>query len=480
MNNWIKNSKNRFIDFVNNSILNSYYSRLLNYFTRAYQDEIYFVFQKIKVFIVLNLIGIVLLSVYSTALLIRGEFILLSGNILIAFILANSLYLVKKGKYQKAGNFFTISLISTQVLFMHFMSLKGQAYTNEFYFLFSFLIIGIIYNSEKIIMINSGIIAIGSVSYVILNRFVLLYDTKMDDVFVLSNFLFSLFMITTAMLGINWITKNTLKTSEEQSIQLKNEKEKAIQAFRSVELTSQTMLDLSREINDFANQISDRTNQQAANIEQISSTIEQLNASIVKNAEYSTEASSTAGQRTMVVRRSERLLNRVISSVKDISVRIKIVQELARQTDILALNAAIEAARAGSAGRGFSVVANEVKKLADLSKQSAKDIISLVNEGLSISDQATDYLKAIVENSEVSGKLMNKIADALIDQKNSISQINQAMAAINLAAQSNAETVVGLVDQVEIMRTNSELQRELFNDEKSYFDAIPDKDALDG
>jgi len=176
----------------------------------------------------------------------------------------------------------------------------------------------------------------------------------------------------------------------------------------------------------------------------------------------------------MVVRRSERLLKRVITSVRDISSRIHVIHEIARQTDILSLNAAIEAARAGSAGRGFTVVANEVKKLAESSKIAAKDIVSLVNEGLSVSDQATDYLKAIVENSEHTGKLMLKIADALIEQKNSISQINEAMALINQAAQNNAEVVVSLSDQVEVMKTNSELQRELFKDEKTYFQFIPD------
>jgi methyl-accepting chemotaxis protein len=252
-------------------------------------------------------------------------------------------------------------------------------------------------------------------------------------------------------------------------MQLEKEKNRAIQAFKSVELTSETMLQLANEITDFTTHIADSTNTQASNIEEMTATIEQLTQSIVKNSEYSTEASSTAGERTMVVRRSERLLNRVISSVKDISARITIIQEIARQTDILALNAAIEAARAGTAGRGFSVVAAEVKKLAELTQRSAKDIISLVNEGLAVSDQASDYLRAIVENSEITGKLMNKIADALIDQKNSISQINEGMSIINEAAQSNAEIVVNLSDQVEIMKTNSELQRELFNDEKAYF-----------
>ncbi len=447
--------------------------RLKNFLTQIFlknlSAESSIIHQKVKVFVGLNLLGFCINLLYIVILILTGSELLISQNLLISIIILVSLYLIYKGKYHQGVNFFTISLIITQIINMHINGIDGIAFVDDLYFLSGYLVLGIIFNRAKIILLNAGIIIFGAFSFFIFKHFIFPEFAGESDLINTINYTFSIIIITVILLVSNRIMKNTVTVADEQSELLEKEKNKAIQAFKSVELTSETMLDLAKEITDFTAHISDSTNMQASNIEEMTATIEQLSQSIVKNAEYSTEASSTAGERTMVVRRSERLLNRVISSVKDISTRITVIEEIARQTDILALNAAIEAARAGNAGRGFTVVANEVKKLAELSQRSAKDIISLVNEGLSVSDQATDYLRAIVENSEVTGKLMNKIADALIDQKNSISQINEGMAIINEAAQSNAEIIVNLSDQVEILKTNSELQRELFNDEKAYF-----------
>jgi len=166
----------------------------------------------------------------------------------------------------------------------------------------------------------------------------------------------------------------------------------------------------------------------------------------------------------MVVRRSSRLLKKVIGTIRDISKRINVVEEIARQTNFLALNAAIEAARAGNAGRGFSVVAAEVKKLAEISQTSAKDIISLVDKGISVSDQAWDYLGAIVENSEETRTLIIKITDVLHEQKDNITQIKVGMEEINNAAQTNANIADKLVTQTEDMENVSKIQQEIFQD----------------
>jgi hypothetical protein len=459
-----------------NLIIETIPNLIENYCLKTLSSESFMFRQKAKIFITLVLLGFILNFSYIIFLLISGSDTSIISNITIAILLVICLYLCHKGQYRKAESYFSASLICLLILNMHLFNLSGDAFSDEFYFLLSFLVLGSFFNSNKIVLINASIIVCGAISYYIFKNIVFdAYKGTHDGTFVV-NYIFSTAIITIVVIAVNQIISKSVETAEENSNQLENEKNKVIQAFRSIEMTSETMLLLSKEINDFTLKISDSTNQQAVNIEEVTATIDQLTQSITKNSEYSNEASSTAGERTMVVRRSERLLKRVISSVKDISSRIKIIEELARQTDILALNAAIEAARAGSAGRGFTIVANEVKKLADLSKKSAKDIVSLVNEGLSVSDQAGDYLKAIVENSEYTGKLMNKIANALLDEKNSISQINSAMLSINQAAQKNAETVVNLSDQVEIMKTNSELQRELFQDEKSYFKVIPEKE----
>lgn len=436
---------------------------------KNYENETVMVKGKARLFIFLNLLGLFLDLIYVIIISFSNSNVDIFTNCIFALIIISCIYLIYKGKYNLAVNIFISSIIIVQILYMHYNIRAEMAFTDEFYFLLAFLVLGILFVSDKIILINAGMIMLGALSFFLFHKYLFAFNfNKIHNISII-NYEFTVLILTIILLVSSRFMKNAIKIADEKTNLVEKEKNKAVHAFKSVELTSDTLLSLSIEINEFTNRISDSTNQQASNIEEMTATIDQLMQSIVKNAEYSSQASSTAGERTMVVRRSERLLNRVISSVRDISTRIHVIQDIARQTDLLALNAAIEAARAGSAGRGFTVVAQEVKNLAELSKQSSKDIISLVNEGLAISDQAADYLKAIVENSEVTGKLMSKIADALIDQKNSISQINAGMAILNQAAQSNAEIVVSLADQVEIMKSNSELQRELFNDEKNYF-----------
>jgi len=442
------------------------------HFLKNMESEVFLHYLRMKIFVFFNFIGLLLNLVYILIAAFNPD-MPITTNIFITLIIFFSLYLCYKGNYKNAPIFFIVALISAQILNMHIFNLQGSAFADDFYFMLGFLVLSSLFNSTRMIYVNTLLIILGSFSFVFFKNYLYPEYKNSNDSIFLVNYIFAIIIISSVLLALNKIMKNAIAAADLNTDQLTSERNKVVQAFHSVEITSETMLQLSNEIDEFTRRISDSTNTQASNIEQITATIDQLTHSISQNASYSTEASSTAGERTMVVRRSERLLKRVITSVKDISLRIHVIHDIARQTDILALNAAIEAARAGSSGRGFTVVANEVKKLAELSSKAAKDIVSLVNEGLSVSDQATDYLKSIVENSEHTGVLMNKIADALIEQKNSISQINEAMTVVNQAAQNNAEVVVKLSDQVEIMKTNSELQREIFKDEKTYFHDIP-------
>jgi hypothetical protein len=474
MNLELKNKTLYFSNLIKGFLVISLPSFIERHFLKGINEEKYLLKQKAMIFITLNLIGFIINFIYILLTVLTNLESSIFPNLFTALIISISIYLCFRGKFEHASSFFIIALIVNQLIWMHIVHLNALAFSDDFYFMLSFLVLGSLFNSNKIMLINAGIIIFGAISFYIFKNIIFPSNQGIHDSTSILNYIFSIIIISFILLAINKIMRKTVEIANEKTVQLQTEKNKVIQAFQSVEMTSEAMLQLSTKINDFTLRISESTNNQAANIEEVTATIAQLTDSIIQNSSYSTEASSTAGERTMVVKRSERLLKRVITSIKDISARIHVIHEIARQTDILSLNAAIEAARAGSAGKGFTIVANEVKKLAELSKQSAKDIVSLVNEGLAVSDQSNDYLKAIVENSVHSGILMNKIADALIEEKNSISQISEAMAIINQAAQNNAEVVVSLSEQVDIMKTNSELQRELFKDEKAYFHFIPD------
>jgi len=230
---------------------------------------------------------------------------------------------------------------------------------------------------------------------------------------------------------------------------------------RTLRHVAMTLDTRSQEIVGSANQMSassktlaDGANQQASSLEETSASLEEIasmtkqNASSAKQAkDLSTQTRTAAETGTTNVTEMKRAMDDIKGSSNDISNIIKTIDEIAFQTNILALNAAVEAARAGSAGAGFAVVAEEVRSLAQRSAQSARETASKIAEAIAKSDRGVDIsarvaqsLDDILERARKVDLLVAEIATASEEQSRGIEQLNTGVASMGQITQTNAES----------------------------------------
>ncbi len=201
--------------------------------------------------------------------------------------------------------------------------------------------------------------------------------------------------------------------------------------------------------------LSARTEQTAANLEETAASMEELTATVTQSAETARQANLLAGQAAQAAQRGGEVVGQVVSSMQHITDSsrkiadiIGVIDSIAFQTNILALNAAVEAARAGEQGRGFTVVAGEVRSLAQRSAEAAKEIKGLitasvesVESGSQQVGQAGQSMEEIVQGVRRVSDLIAEITASTSEQRDGIGQVNQAVTNLDQMTQQNAALV---------------------------------------
>ena len=201
--------------------------------------------------------------------------------------------------------------------------------------------------------------------------------------------------------------------------------------------------------------LSMRTEEQATSLQETVSSMEQLTSTVAQNAENAKQANLLARQASAIASKGGTVVGEVIQTMNTIheSSRkivdiIGVIDGIAFQTNILALNAAVEAARAGEQGRGFSVVAGEVRGLAQRAAAAAKEIKTLINDsvnkvenGSRLVENAGATMNEVVSSIQHVTGLMEEISASSLQQSKGIEQLNAAIGQMDQSTQQNAALV---------------------------------------
>ncbi|GAF02706.1 methyl-accepting chemotaxis protein [Saccharicrinis fermentans] len=188
--------------------------------------------------------------------------------------------------------------------------------------------------------------------------------------------------------------------------------------------------------------------------------MEEMTSTIDQNGEHAQTTETIAKNSALEIETGNESSKSAIASMLSIKEELNSIGDIAKQTNILALNASVEAARAGNAGAGFSVVAGEVRKLAERSKSSADRIETLFSNGVETVNSTSDKLSQLVPDITKTHTLLSEIVASSLEQSSGASEINNAIQGLNNVTQTNVQIADNMSQKAQKLNEYANLLKE--------------------
>lgn len=432
--------------------------KIIEFFLKKLEDKSIISLRKARALTIIHLSVLVLMVFFITNLLVTKGISGAVVAIIVAGIVLLNLFIIWRGKIKFAGNFISFSLIMLEI-FSIFANVSGAQpfnfFADEFYIMLAFILLTALFATRLLLIINTFIVLATAVSAHIYNlssyhesvvglskSSIVIYVVIVIVVFLLSYFFRSNMEVA-------------LEMTEKEAKENRKMTEKLISVIPPVKETSSNLNMLAQQIEIFSKELADKASELGASTEQISTAVEEISntsASNLSNAEQTFEKSKQTEQ---VVSKANSAMTRIADIVEQVVEKISVINEIASKTNLLAINAAIEAARAGESGRGFSIVAQEVKKLSSVSAHAAGEIIDLVKITSKVSNKAKEELNETISKVKETSEFISILRESAKEQAIGFNEINTGMQEVSKGSQLNISISDNLLESVKYMNDSS-------------------------